>query len=139
MLHHDEGLDCEITIGNMARHMRALQPRHDHLLHLEADNGRGIFPLEDDGGLHQEGGAVRLARDAPDMRHAAGMSELVDAETLDNRSDAELALDQSAPPQESLGQRVGKTGGADVLRHTFDVVRGAVICQRAGSGIIHGE
>ena len=68
---------------------------------------------------------------------AAGLVDEVTLPVSECRSALSGLFSDDARARHAL--QYGTTGGADVLRHTFDVVRGAVICQRAGSGIIHGE
>ena len=52
-LDHDIGLPREIAGPEAGRHVRPRQPRQDHLLHLETDDGGGILSLGYPRHLHQ--------------------------------------------------------------------------------------
>jgi len=57
-LHDDEGLLGPVAAGDEARHMRAAQLRHQHLLDLEADDGGRVLAALDARHLHQQLDAV---------------------------------------------------------------------------------
>ena len=88
-LHHDIGLHGEIAIGDVARHMRPLEARHDHLLHLEADDGGGVLTFLQHGDLHQERGGIALFRHLPQAGHAAAMDEGAYVEAVEDGAGVE--------------------------------------------------
>ena len=53
LLDHDIGLPREIASRETGGYVRSRQPRQDHLLHLEADDGGGILTLGHARDLHQ--------------------------------------------------------------------------------------
>ena len=53
-LDHDIGLAVEVAGAETGRHVRPLEARQDHHLHLEADDGGGILALRDARDFHQE-------------------------------------------------------------------------------------
>jgi len=83
VLHHDVGLAREIGGGDEARHVRARQPRQDHLLDLEADDRPRALAIGDERDLHEQGLPVRGMRDAPEQGHAAPMQRFNEGEAVD--------------------------------------------------------
>ena len=84
VLHHDVGLAREIGGGDEARHVRARQPRQDHLLDLEADDRPRALAIGDERDLHEQGLPVRGMRDAPEQGHAAPMQRFNEGEAVDH-------------------------------------------------------
>ena len=93
-LHDDVGLPVEIAGAETARHVRARQPRQDHLLHLEADDGRRILALGNPRDLHQQRHGDAGMRHRPQRRHAALVDALANLETVQFRA----GLDCMASP-----------------------------------------
>ena len=85
-LHDDVGLPVEIAGAETARHVRARQPRHDHLLHLEADDGRRILALGNPRDLHQQRHIDAGMGHRPQRRHAALVDALPDGEAVQFRA-----------------------------------------------------
>ena len=85
-LHDDVGLPVEIAGAETARHVRARQPRHDHLLHLEADDGRRILALGNPRDLHQQRHIDAGMGHRPQRRHAALVDALPDGEAVKFRA-----------------------------------------------------
>ena len=85
-LHDDVGLPVEIAGAETAGHVRAGQPRHDHLLHLEADDGRRILALGNPRDLHQQRHIDAGMGHRPQRRHAALVDALPDREAVQLRA-----------------------------------------------------
>jgi hypothetical protein len=85
-LHDDVGLPVEIAGAETARHVRTRQPRHDHLLHLEADDGRRILALGNSRDLHQQRHIDAGMGHRPQRRHAALVDPLSDGEAVQLRA-----------------------------------------------------
>jgi len=91
-LHHDVGLGLEAAHGDEARHMHAGQARHDELLHLEGDDGRGVLALGQARHLHQHGHVGAGAGDAEEEGHAALVQHLAHLEAVDRAAGADHAV-----------------------------------------------
>jgi len=85
-LGHDVGHHREIALTHHARHMRTGQARHDHLLDLEAHDGRPVIAVKDRRDLHHQWRAVKRMRRFPDRRKAAGVQAFAQRETVDHQS-----------------------------------------------------
>ncbi len=85
-LHDDVGLPVEIAGAEAARHVRARQPRQDHLLHLEADDGCRVLALGNPRDLHQQWNVDAGMRHRPQRRHAALVDALADGEAVKLRA-----------------------------------------------------
>jgi hypothetical protein len=104
-LHRDIGLPREIAGAETARHMRPRQPRQDHLLHLEADDGGGILAFGRERHLHQERHVDAGITGAPQRRHAASVEALSDGETIDDRAGLDSRLcHRLAARRQAIGQ-----------------------------------
>ena len=88
LLHHDVRRAGEVALGDEGGHARATQRRHDHLLDLEADDGRRVFVAAHPRHLHQQRQArVALVvdlHDPPQMGHAAAVQPLLQAKAVDD-------------------------------------------------------
>ena len=83
-LDHDIGLPREIAGPEAGRHVRPRQPRQDHLLHLETDDGGRILAFGNPRHLHQHRRVAVGPGHAPQRRHAAAMDALPDREAVDD-------------------------------------------------------
>ena len=112
--HHDVGRRVEAGLGDEARYMRAGQARHDHLLHLEGDDGRGVLAFAQAGHLHQHGRVVRRAGNLQQHRHAAFVQDVADGEAVHH-----LPRQQRAPghqrPTKSRSARLDGRPAARIL------------------------
>src|SRR5204863_2236584 len=90
-LHHDAGLLREVAAGDELRYMRTAERRQDHLLDLEADDGRRVVAAAQARHLHDERQRI-VAGDrahAPQARHAALVGALFETKALDDLADAQ--------------------------------------------------
>ena len=94
-LQHDIGLACEIAGTETGGHVRPGQSRQDHLLHLEADDGRRILAFGDPRDLHQHGDGDAGMGHRPQRRHAAAMDALADREAIEHRAGLDRKLRHS--------------------------------------------
>jgi hypothetical protein len=109
--------------------MRPVQPRQDHLFHLERDDRGGILAFGDPGDLHQQRHADVGARDAPQCRHAAVMDALADRKTIDDRSRLDRRPGHgSSPGREAIGKRARQAVFPDPLRREI----GRASCRERG-------
>ena len=83
MLHHQIGLGGKIPHSHIFGHMNALEARQNHLLHLEADNGRRVFALMDHRHFHQHRHVYIRPRHLPQGGHAALIDEFDNFKTAD--------------------------------------------------------
>src|SRR5579863_8084478 len=81
---HDIGLVRKVAGRLTMRHVNALQFRQDHLLHLETDDGGGIFALRNPRYLHQQGCSDIRPADAPQRRHAAAMNAFAERKAVED-------------------------------------------------------
>ena len=91
-LHDDIGLPVEIAGAETAGHVRSRQPRHDHLLHLETDDGRRILALGNPRDLHQQRHGDAGMGHRPQRRHAALVDALPDGEAVEFRAGLDRRL-----------------------------------------------
>ena len=137
-LHDDVRLAVEIAGAETARHVGAGQPRHDHLLHLEADDGRRVLALGNPRDLHQQRHGDAGMRHRPQRRHAALVDALPDGEAIQFRAGRDCRLRHPLLPYEqAIGQPMWQAVGANPIRRRLDVVRHPAIGDLARGSIEH--
>ena len=107
-LHDDVRLPGEIAGAEAARHVRPRQPRQDHLLHLEADDGGRILALGNARDLHQQRHRDAGMRHRPQRRHAALVDALPDREAIQFRAGFDRRLHHLIFP--AAGDRPARCG-----------------------------
>ncbi len=83
-LHDDVGVDCEISRRNELRDVKAFDPRHDHLLHLEADDRRRVLSFAENRHLHEKRHIDAGLLDAPKPRHSAPVDQPLHHKAVEN-------------------------------------------------------
>ena len=83
-LHNNVRVDREISRRNELRDVEPGDPRHDHLLHLEADDRRRVLPFAQHRHLHEERHVDAGLLDAPKPRHAAPVDQPFHHKAVEN-------------------------------------------------------
>lgn len=112
-LHHDKGI-AEIAGRDEAWHVRAGEPRQDHALDFEADDGDRILAWADQRDLHHHRDCVVGMADTPEARHAARIDRFLEAEAADDR--AGLQGPQTRHGQRPKARRSPRNGGNPASR-----------------------
>ncbi len=121
VLHDDVRLRREVARGDEQRNVRTLEDGQDHLLHLEADDRRGIVPLAGARGIFITRGGCPGAGDAPERGHAPPVEPLLEGVAVDHRARARCA---PQPPSSSRAPRSPGRPAARIFRAARSVSYG---------------